>query len=99
MPPRGRSNPALNAEAKAIPVDKANNIVATEFIFYLSLIGLYELVKYRLACKIVLPDNVKMKSNDIHFCCKSERENGSFNFYTKFILLKIFFGKIFVRNG
>lgn len=49
MPPRGRSNPALNAEAKSIAVHKPNNVVVAEHILYLSFIGLYELLEYRLA--------------------------------------------------
>jgi hypothetical protein len=36
---------------------------------------LYELIKYRLACKIVLTGNVKVKSNAIHFYGEV-RENG-----------------------
>jgi hypothetical protein len=39
----------LDAEAKAIAVHKPNNVVLTEHILYLSIIGLYELLEYRLA--------------------------------------------------
>ena len=65
--PRRPGNTTLYLKSKPVAVNKPNNVVATEIILYLSLIGLYKLDKYRLASKVVTPYNVEMKSNDMHF--------------------------------
>jgi len=57
--PRRKSMTTMQAVSKSVTINNLDNIIPTEHVLYLSLIGLYKLFKYRLACKVVNPCNLE----------------------------------------
>jgi len=71
--PRRKTHTGMNAVSESIRIDNFNNIIPTKHILYLSLVGLYELLKDGLAGKIVLLSNIVMQHKGIHLVVNVER--------------------------